>query len=120
MYVPQTVLPKEVDVYSSSLDFTPTLLQILNLNAPNAFEGRSIFDDRPKYPNILGMHEFGLYINQTTATGTRESSYALPGDLDCPQPPGPVKVGAPLTECEYLNFYQWKRQMFEEGRFWEK
>lgn len=124
MYVPDSVLPKEVDMYSSSLDFTPTLLHILGINVPNSFEGRSIFDDRAKYPNILGMHELGLYINQedvknTKTTKVRKIDYSVPSEIQCAVGYSPSSTPE-LTLCDYLEFYRWKRAMFEEGRFWKK
>ena len=118
MYVPDSVLPKKVDVYSSGLDFTPTLLHILNINTPNAFEGHSIFDDRKEYPNLLGMHEFGLYINQETRKG-REISFEMPINLQqsCADSPTTTPTQE-LTLCEFEQFYKWKRNMLEEGRLW--
>ncbi|MFH1790012.1 MAG: LTA synthase family protein [bacterium] len=118
MYIPDTVLPKEVDQYSSGIDFTPTILHILGINAPNSFEGHSIFDDYNKYDNILGMHELGLYINQSIS-GQRKTSYDLPSNLRCNSSASDVK-SKELTLCEYYEYYQWKRQMFEQGRFWMK
>jgi phosphoglycerol transferase MdoB-like AlkP superfamily enzyme len=119
MYVPHHSLPKEVTVFSSSIDVIPTLLQILNINIPNSFEGHSVFDDRDAYPNLLGMHEYGLYINQE-ANGKRNISYQIPSDLICAQEDFSNTTNTPLTLCEYLDFYKWKRQMFEQGRFWGK
>lgn len=119
-------IPKEINLYSSGIDFTPTLLQVLNINVPNSFEGHSIFDDRNKYPNLLGMHEFGLYINQANLSGEalakskRNISYKIPTDITCTKNDYSVSSSSPLTLCEYLDFYKWKRQMFEQGRFWEE
>ncbi len=122
MYVPDSLLPKEVDMYSSSLDVTPSLLQVLNINTPNAFEGHSLFDPRGRkqYPNILGMHEFGLYVNQVVSSTKRTESYNLPDNIKCTPADYTTTSTAPLTLCEYLDFYHWKRQMFEQGRFWGK
>jgi phosphoglycerol transferase MdoB-like AlkP superfamily enzyme len=116
---PQNSLPKEVDLYSSSIDIAPTLLQILNINPENNFEGHSIFDDRQKYQNILGMHEYGLYINQEV-NGQRKIDYQIPSQLECGKENGIISASTPLTLCEYLEFYKWKKQMFEQGRFWRK
>lgn len=117
-YIPDSKLPKEVKTLSSGIDQVPTLLQILNVNIPNSFEGLSILDDRQKYPNILGMHELGLYINQQTQNGKRSVDYDLPTDIVCAENYTPSST-AHLTECDYLDFYHWKRQMFEQGRFWK-
>lgn len=119
MYVPNSTLPAEVDRYSSSLDLTPTLLQVLDLNIPNSFDGHSIFDDRSKYPNLLGMHELGLYTNEARSDGTRATEYSTPSALNCSNTDFTTDPNTPLTLCEFLNFYQWKRQMMEQGRFWE-
>lgn len=116
MYVPDTVLPREVSIFSSAIDIAPTILQMLNINIKNSFEGHSIFDNRKDYPNLLGMHELGLYINQLGADGKRVVDYNIPGEIDCK---GKSDVSANLTLCDYLNFYEWKRQMLEEGRFWK-
>lgn len=115
----ETGVPKEVDVYSSSIDITPTLLQILNINVPNSFEGHSIFDDKNKFPNVLGMHEYGLYINQDNQ-GARDMRYEIPSELQCKDENVSLNTSTLLTLCEYLEFYRWKRRMFEEGRFWRK
>ena len=117
MYVPDNVMPKVVDTYSSEIDFAPTVLQILDINTPNNFEGHSIFDDRNKFPNLLGMHEFGLWINQFK-NGKRNVDFIVPQDLQCSGEALGADVNAPLTMCEYENYYKWKRSMFEEGRFW--
>ncbi|TAN32512.1 LTA synthase family protein [Patescibacteria group bacterium] len=144
LYAPENVLPKEVKTLSSGIDFTPTILQMLGINkVPNAFEGHSIFDDRAKFPNILGMHEFGLYINQAISQNPtpirgraghhtkefgvvagegveRRTDYAVPSHLECADAEVGASSSTPLTLCEFLHFYKWKRQMMEEGRFWEK
>ncbi|MDD2757983.1 MAG: sulfatase-like hydrolase/transferase [Patescibacteria group bacterium] len=117
MYVPGNILPKDVDTYASAMDFAPTILQLLGLNGPNTFEGHSIFDDRDQYPDLLGMHEFGLWINEDVS-GTRRMSYSLPADLNCDAENISADPATPLTLCEYFNYFQWKRQMFEEGRLW--
>ncbi|MBI2443792.1 MAG: sulfatase-like hydrolase/transferase [Candidatus Magasanikbacteria bacterium] len=119
LYVPDTVLPKEVDLYSSGLDFTPTLLQLLGINMLNSFEGHSIFDDRRAYPNLLGMHELGLYINQLDQAGKRRIDYSIPSQVECPADYD-YRASAELTLCDYRHFYRWKRQMFEQGRFWKR
>ncbi len=116
IYVPDSILPREVSIMSSGIDLTPTILQMLDINLPNSFEGHSIFDDRKKYPNLLGMHEFGLYINQAGNGGKRLVDYNIPNRIDCGDK---ELISANLTLCDYLNFYNWKRQMFEEGRFWK-
>ncbi len=117
MYVPESVLPKTIDTYSSQMDFTPTLLQILGINTPNNFEGHSIFDDRNKFPNLLGMHEFGWWISQLE-NGKRKMDFIVPQNLQCAGVEIGTDVDAPLTMCEYQNYFKWKRSMFEEGRFW--
>lgn len=119
MYLPNGTLPKESSIIASGIDVAPTLLQVLNINTKNSFEGHSIFDDRDKYANVLGMHEYGLYINQE-GNGKRDIRYAIPSDLQCASTNAVVATNTPLTLCEYLDFYKWKRQMFEQGRFWGK
>ncbi len=118
MYVPDSILPSEVDTYSSSIDLTPTLLQVLGINKANVFEGHSIFDDREEYPNLLGMHEFGLWINQKTGTSSRQIDYAPPMNLSCTANDIGEGSNELLNLCEYLNYFQWKRLMFEQGRMW--
>lgn len=118
LYIPNSVLPKEVNVLSSGIDELPTLLQIFGINIPNSFEGHSIFDDRKQYPNILGMHELGLYINQETSSGQRKVDYDIPSHIECPADYAASST-LYLTLCDYKQFYRWKRQMLEEGRFWK-
>jgi phosphoglycerol transferase MdoB-like AlkP superfamily enzyme len=118
IYTPKEVLPPTSETYASGIDFTPTLLHILNINIPNSFEGYSIFGERKDYPNLLGMHEYGLYINEEVGD-VHATNYVVPNDLNCD---GIAMTGVdePLTLCEYFNYFQWKRQMFEEGRLWMK
>lgn len=119
MYVPDSKLSKKIDEYMSGIDLAPSVLNLLGINVPNSFEGHSIFDDRAKYPNLLGMHEFGLYINQIDEQGKRTINYNIPGEIQCDKNDYNSVTSSPLTLCEYLDFYKWKRQMFEQGRFWE-
>ena len=117
IYVPDSILPKTVETYASGIDFTPTVLHLLGINVPNNFEGHSIFDDREQYPNLLGMHEFGWWISQIE-NGKRKIDFVVPQDLKCEGVAIGQDVNAPLAMCEYQNYFQWKRRMFEEGRFW--
>jgi phosphoglycerol transferase MdoB-like AlkP superfamily enzyme len=118
MYVPDSHLPREVTTTASGIDVAPTILHLLGVNTVNTFEGHSIFDDRSQFPNLIGMHELGLYINQTLSNGKRAMAYDVPDSVECPATLT-VSSTAPLTLCELKNFYQWKRQMFEEGRLWK-
>lgn len=120
MYVPDSKLPKKIDMYMSGIDIAPSVLNLLGINVPNSFEGHSIFDDRVNYPNLLGMHEFGLYINQIDEQGKRITDYNIPSEIQCETNDYNSATSSPLTLCEYLDFYKWKRQMFEQGRFWEE
>ncbi|OGH94068.1 MAG: hypothetical protein A2538_02085 [Candidatus Magasanikbacteria bacterium RIFOXYD2_FULL_41_14] len=120
IYIPDNPLPKSVDTYASSIDYTPTLLQILGINSSNSFDGHSIFSDRSKYPNLIGMHELGLYINEETPDGKRQLSYSVPTEITCGASDYSVDPASPLTLCELLEFYQWKRQRLEKGQFWDK
>ncbi len=120
VYVPKSILPKNIDQFSSGIDFAPTILNLLNINTTNAFEGHSIFNERQNFPNILGMHEFGLYINQLDQSGKRMINYSMPNKLDCTKYQYDTDATKPLTLCEFLNYYQWKKQVFADGRFWEK
>ncbi len=120
MYIPDNKLPKKVDMYMSGIDIAPSILHLLGINTPNSFEGHSIFADRAQYPNLLGMHEFGLYINQIDEQGKRTINYNIPSEIKCEAGDYNSATSSPLTLCEYLDFYKWKRQMFEQGRFWEE
>ncbi len=115
MHIPNSILPREVDVLSSGIDLTPTLLQILGINVKNSFEGRSIFDDRKNYPAVLGMSAFGLYIKE----GDAPAVYNLTNELYCSILKNEnIDINSPLTLCELYHFYLWKKQMFEDGRLW--
>jgi hypothetical protein len=65
------------------------------------------------------MHEYGLYINEQVGNG-RQIRYQVPSEIVCAQTDFSTVSSAPLTLCEYLEFYKWKRHMFEQGRFWKK
>lgn len=118
MYVPESILPRMVTTVASGIDFAPTMLHLYGINATNTFEGHSIFDDRSKFPNVVGMHELGLYINQTLLPRGRSAAYDVPSALDCPKEIS-VSSTAPLTLCEFKQVYDWKRRMLEEGRLWK-
>lgn len=120
-YIPDSILPKTVDTRASGLDFTPTILQMFNLNVTSSFEGWSIFGEREKYPNLLGMHEGGLFISEKDAnTSTYGHEYAMPDYLVCPnQNDSQTVSSSPLTLCELKEFYNWERAMLKTGRFWK-
>lgn len=117
-YIPDSTLPETVDTYASSIDFTPTLLHILGINPPNFFEGHSIFFDRELYPNVLGVNEFQLYINQLDGNGERKISYDDPRFMVGRKNKEPESELLTLTD--FLSYYKWKRQVIKEGRFWKK
>jgi phosphoglycerol transferase MdoB-like AlkP superfamily enzyme len=119
IYVPKSTLPKRIETYSSSIDMPPTLMEILGVEGRNLFDGKSILSDRKDFPNILGMHEFGLYINQLGQDGARQENYSMPQELFCDSTDISSDSQTPLSLCEYLNFYKWKRLMLEEGRLWD-
>lgn len=115
--IPKTILPKQIDIYSSSIDIAPTIMDLLGFNSSNYFDGHSIFADRIDYPNVLGMHEFGLYINQVDQN-QRSIKYSIPQELNCSSEEIFTNIDAPLSLCEYLEFYKWKRKMMTGGRLW--
>jgi len=117
MYIPQNPLPAKIDTYSSSIDLSPTLLQLLNINGENAFEGKSILDNRPDFPNLLGFNEFNLYVNQVNEEGQREIWNKAPAHIVCKNPESTHQKNNQLNACDYLQFYKWKRQALAEGRF---
>ena len=53
-------------------------------------------------------------------SGIRKAEYNMPSNLQCADADFTNVTSTQLTFCEFLNFYRWKRQMLEEGRFWEK
>jgi phosphoglycerol transferase MdoB-like AlkP superfamily enzyme len=56
IYAPQNNLPSEMTVYGSSLDFAPSLLNLLGINhVENSFMGRSIFGDRQQTKGAIGL-----------------------------------------------------------------
>jgi len=115
MYVPQSVLPEELSVYGSSIDLAPTVLHLLGLSNQPSFEGYSLFGQRKNYSNIIGMHEFGLYLNQESNEQKRQEDFTMPTDVKCDSfmPKSDL-----LTICELKQYYDWKRQMLLSGRLW--
>ncbi len=121
VYVPDSILPHEINILSSGIDFAPTILQILGINVKNSFEGHSILDDRINYPNILSMHDLGLYINQVDKDGNRQIHYISNNYPECSSLKDMfVDKDKPLTLCELYYFYHWKKNQFYSGRFWRK
>ncbi len=114
VYIPENQLPKRNEIYGSGIDLAPTVLHLLNFSSPNSFEGYSLLGARKKYPNLIGMHEFGLYLNQETLDKKRQEEFVMPNDVDCEE-----KIsGDLLTMCELKQYYDWKRQMMLQGRLW--
>lgn len=118
VYIPDSTLPKYVDTLSSSIDLTPTLLHVLGINPPNFFEGHSIFFDRELYPNVLGVNEFTLYINQLDGNGERKISYDDPRFMA--KNKNKDEESELFTLTDFLSYYEWKRQVIKQGRFWKK
>lgn len=114
VYLPENILPKENEVYGSGIDLAPTILHLLDLPAPESFEGYSLLGSRKKYPNLIGMHEFGLYLNQELVDKNRQESFAMPTDVDCEE----ISSSNLLTLCELKKYYDWKRGMLLSGRLW--
>ncbi|HRY36394.1 MAG TPA: LTA synthase family protein [Candidatus Magasanikbacteria bacterium] len=113
LYVPETVLPKEVDTYGSGIDLTPTILHLFDLKASKKLEGYSLLGKRKEFPNLIGMHEFGLYLNQLQ-DNERKESFSAPNDTVCPV--DSKEQG--LSLCELKTYYDWKRDMLLSGRLW--
>jgi len=114
LYLPQNNISKEIEVYGSGIDMAPTILHLLNIEAPKKFEGWSLLGERSKYPNLIGMHEFGLYLNQTPDNKTREESFSTPNDVSCDLPAD----NEIMSLCELKTYYDWKRDMLLSGRLW--
>jgi len=49
---------------------------------------------------------------------SRQIDYAPPMNLKCSAADIGSDPNAPLSLCEYLNYFEWKRLMFEQGRLW--
>jgi arylsulfatase A-like enzyme len=59
--------PKRFKVRASSIDLTPSILQLLEINnIDNSFQGLSIFSDRKKFPFFLYTSMSRFYINDNT------------------------------------------------------
>lgn len=114
VYLPENTLPKENEVYGSGIDLAPTILHLLDLPVPESFEGYSLLGSRKKYPNLIGMHEFGLYLNQELTDKSRQESFAMPTDVDCEE----ISSNKLLNLCELKKYYDWKREMLLSGRLW--
>jgi len=72
-------LPGSFETKASSIDLTPSILQLLELNNfPNPFLGLSIFSDRSDYPHILSTMLNLFYVNDER--GIRE--FRLDNNVD--------------------------------------
>ncbi len=100
---------------ANSVDLLPTILHLLGVNDPNAFEGSSLFDDRHGQTGILGEHTYLLYANQLDAQGHRVvDSFTL-------HPCSDAEVAKPayeLTECEQGRWHAWTTRLLKQRRIW--
>jgi len=122
MYVPDSVLPNIVDTRSNGLDFTPTLLHMFDVNIRNSFDGYSIFDKRQNIPSLLGMHEMGFNISEEVCEGEKcefKETVGVIAGARCEEKDYTIDSSSPLTACEFIDFFNWKRKMLKEGRYWK-
>jgi len=109
-------LPSVINVTSSSVDITPSLLHMLDINTPNPFEGLSVFDPagRPAHHNVLGSNPayyFFMQEGKKTALHRHEVDCRQYGTVESPE--------KGLGLCEYDYWLKYKRWLFTEGRIWD-
>jgi hypothetical protein len=115
---PGLALPPRLQlIAASSVDLTPTLLHLLDLDAPNSFEGTSLFDDRRGQVGVLGDQAGLLWTLQPDgAGGDLTRNFGL-GDCD---PAVDDSETLPLSICEQIEWHRWKESLVRQRRVWKK
>jgi phosphoglycerol transferase MdoB-like AlkP superfamily enzyme len=115
VYDPTHDLPKRLDVLSTSVDITPSLLHLLDINVPNAFEGLSVFDPdgRPSHQNILGTqynHHFFM-LNNTEHEFSNHNEGCSSKEMKVEKENNPV-----FNMCDFLTWFQYKKWLSANNR----
>jgi hypothetical protein len=101
----------------SSVDLTPSLLHLLGINHSNPFEGNSLFDDRHGQTGVLSDHTYLLYSNQLDAKGKRVINNFMLHDCGVK---GAERGTFLLTECEQIQWHDWKLRLIDQRRIWRR
>ncbi len=118
---PTHALPARLDGPASSIDVAPSILHLLDVDEPNHFEGQSVFESAGRRTGVLGLHDELFFYAERLGDGYRRASYGRDDVVrvcaDNP-PRGAAPAPGPLTLCEYLAWYRWKRALHYADRIW--
>lgn len=97
---------------------TPSILYLLGINVENVFEGHSLFDEqgREAFPFILGSHRENYFIK--TIEDQKFFSIHDIREANCDQQKD--YSGKGLSVCEYKTWWNYKKYLIMNDRFWDK
>ncbi len=112
IYDPIHVLPREINITSSSVDLLPSILHLLGVNVPNPFEGRSIFELKARLSsqNILGSHSYNLFYRYND-----ENHFFNSGNYECDNQTNSSHL---FDQCDYISWWKYKRWLTITDRLW--
>jgi phosphoglycerol transferase MdoB-like AlkP superfamily enzyme len=119
IYDPTHRLPQKLDITSSAVDVTPSLLHLLNIDMPNPFEGMSVFDrwGRTRHQNILGSHhDFLFYRLRGRNFSFNRDDLACDDHLEDSVRTEGKEV---FTACDYYEWLQYKTWLVKDNRIWK-
>jgi hypothetical protein len=103
---PKQKLPAQMDVFSSSLDLAPSLLQLLGIrNEANSFMGLSLFGDRQQYPKALGL----MYNTKLSIADKNQYQVKSLSPEAC-SPPYQESLCALYNTIRYSHYLQFKQK----------
>jgi lipoteichoic acid synthase len=109
-------IPPKVDTLSSSLDFTPTFLHMLDINIENPFMGHSVFEDRKKYKSIIGVHNDNLF----TVMGKKHQLHRKAGEIAEKCSLQEEYGDTNFEKCTMAKWFLYNRHIVNSNRIWRK
>jgi len=118
IYDPTHKLPKMLIMNSSSVDITPSILHLLDINIPNPFEGMSVFENngRPAHQNLLGSHDYNFFYKVSDTITYFNRDDILCNDKDGNSDPAANSV---FNQCDYLYWWKYKKWLVTNNLVWK-
>ena len=116
IYGPGNKLGNINNTISSQVDFTPTILHLLNIKTSNSFDGLSILEDRKSFPNFLGGHPENLFYFLDDERNNLIKSQSKEEAKSCLEEPS--NLDSKFDFCDYLTWMNYKYHAIENYKFW--